>query len=65
MPSSTQPTLLALDIGARQHAFAWEHEQHRDTGVIVNELKALPTFLTTLIRRTGALRVLVEAAGVY
>ena len=65
MPSSTHPTLLALDIGAKQHAFAWAHEQHRDSGVVPNEPAALRTFLTTLIRRTGALRVLVEATGVY
>ncbi len=65
MPSSTQPTLLALDIGAKQHAFAWENEPHRDAGVIPNELPALRSFLTALMRRTGALRVLVEATGVY
>lgn len=65
MSSTSLPTLLALDIGAKQHAFAWEDGQHRDTGVVPNEPTALRTFLTTLIRRTGALRVLVEATGVY
>ncbi|MDQ6648412.1 MAG: IS110 family transposase [Pseudomonadota bacterium] len=65
MSSSTQPTLLALDIGAKQHAFAWEHASHQNTGVVPNEPKALRSFLTTLMRRTGRLNVLVEATGVY
>jgi transposase len=65
MPSSNTPTLLALDIGARQHAFAWESAPHREAGVIANDPSTLRTFLTALMRHTGALRVLVEATGVY
>ncbi len=40
MSSSPYPTLFALDIGAKKHAFAWEQESHRDTGVLPNEPKA-------------------------
>jgi transposase len=65
MSSSIPPTLLALDIGAKQHAFAWQNEQHRDTGMVPNQPAALRSFLSSLMRRTGALRVLVEATGVY
>lgn len=63
--SAFQPTLLALDIGAKSHAFAWECAERRETGTLTNEPAALRTFLTRLLKRTGALRVLVEATGIY
>ena len=65
MSSSTHPILLALDIGAKHHAFAWEDGPHRETGLVPNEPKALRTFLSALMRRTGTLHLLVEATGVY
>jgi transposase len=65
MNSTINPVLLALDIGAKTHAFAWELDAHGTTGSITNEPKALRTFLGDLMRRTGALRLLVEATGIY
>lgn len=65
MNPTTIPVLLALDIGAKTHAFAWELNGHKTTGSIVNEPQALRTFLGGLMHRTGALRLLVEATGIY
>lgn len=65
MNTSTESVLLALDIGAKKHAFAWELADHRETGSVDNTPAALRTFLTHLIHRAGGLRVLMEATGVY
>jgi transposase len=65
MNSMMNPVLLALDIGAKNHAFAWELNDRKTTGSVVNEPKALRVFLTDLMHRTGALRLLVEATGIY
>jgi transposase len=65
METSTESVLLALDIGAKKHAFAWEHGDHREAGTVDNTPAALRTFLTQLVRRAGGLRVLMEATGVY
>ena len=40
-PLTPPPTLLALDIGAKTHAFAWEHADHREAGTLVNEPAAI------------------------
>lgn len=65
MDHSTEPVLLALDIGAKQHAFAWAFQGHKETGVVANTSAALRPFLADLIRRGGSLRVLMEATGIY
>lgn len=57
--------LLAFDIGAKRHAYAWEHHDHRETGEIANDLTLLRAFLERLIARAGSVRVLVEATGIY
>lgn len=65
MNMSTKTVLLALDVGAKTHAFAWELAEHREAGSVDNTQAALRTFLTGLIRRAGGLRVLMEATGIY
>lgn len=64
-PSTLPPTLLALDIGAKTHAFAWEDAGHRETGTVTNDPATLRAFLIRLLKRTGSLRVLMEATGIY
>lgn len=63
--SPAVPALLALDIGARQHAFAFEHAAQHLRGEVDNTPAALRTFLTAHLRPERPLRVLVEATGVY
>ncbi len=63
--NTTTPVLLALDIGARKHAFAWEHEGKRTVGSIANDPQQLRTFLKDLIRPSDTLQVLMEATGIY
>lgn len=65
MNPTTTPVLLALDIGAKTHASVWELNGHKTIGSIANEPQALRTFLSGLMHRTGALRLLVEATGIY
>jgi transposase len=65
MNSTINPVLLALDIGAKTHAFAWEFNDRKTTGSIANEPQTLRIFLTDLMRHNGALRLLVEATGIY
>lgn len=65
MKTSTKAVVLALDIGARKHAFAWEQGDHREEGTVDNTPAALRALLTPLLHRTGSLRVLMEATGIY
>lgn len=58
------PALLALDLGARQHAYAYARGAHLDHGTLRNEPAALRDFLKSRLRH-GPLRVLVEATGIY
>lgn len=65
MPSTHVPDLLALDIGAKSHAWASDIHGVRACGTVVNTPTALRTFLQDICRRTAHPRVLVEATGVY
>lgn len=63
---TTAPSvLLALDIGAKKHAFAWEQAGKRTVGSIDNQPQKLRTFLSELMPPAGTLQVLVEATGIY
>lgn len=65
MNKTTEPVLLALDIGARKHTFGWELGEHRESGSVDNTPASLRAFLTGLMHRASGLRVLMEATGVY
>lgn len=65
MSVPVEPLLIALDIGAKRHAFAWEFKNRRETGEIANDLTTLRPFLKGLIARAGSVRLLVEATGIY
>ena len=58
-------TELALDIGAKSHAYCLDTCSRVEQGTLANDPSALRTFLKALIGRTGALRMLVEATGIY
>lgn len=57
--------LLAMDIGAKRHAYVWEFRDQRESGEIANDATALRPFLKALIARAGSVCVLVEATGIY
>jgi transposase len=63
--NTTTPVLLALDIGARKHAFASEHDGRRIVGTVANDPQQLRAFLKDLMRPNGTLQVLMEATGIY
>ncbi|MBL0163939.1 MAG: IS110 family transposase [Xanthomonadales bacterium] len=65
MSVPVEPLLLALDVGAKRHAFAWELKNHREVGEIANDLTTLRPFLKGLIAHAGSVRLLVEATGIY
>lgn len=65
MAQVVTPTLLALDIGASTHAFAVDTGRCQESGEVRNESATLRTFLAQQIARTGTLRVIVEATGIY
>ncbi len=65
MSTSVDVACLALDIGAKTHAFASEFRGHRQTGSLVNDPATLGVFLKEWVNRAGAVRLLVEATGVY
>lgn len=65
MAQIVTPTLLALDVGASKHAFAFDKGGRQSSGEIRNEPATLRTFLAQQIQHTGALRVIVEATGIY
>ena len=56
---------LALDIGARQHQFAFERNGRVKTGSVANDPTVLQAFLKARLKEAGALQVLVEATGIY
>lgn len=65
MSASVDMAWLALDIGARTHAFASEFRGGRQTGSLANDPASLRAFLVAWMERAGAVRLLVEATGVY
>lgn len=65
MSIPTEPLLIALDIGSKRHAYAWEFQGHQKIGEIANDLPELRVFLNRLIERAGTVRLLVEATGIY
>lgn len=64
MAQPAQPALLALDIGARQHAYAFRSARQSDHGTLRNDPETLRAFFSARLRQ-GPLRVLVEATGIY
>lgn len=65
MHTSETVIWLALDIGAKSHAWASQKGDLRETGTIANDPAKLRAFLQALRGKADRLRVLVEAAGVY
>lgn len=65
MSCKVDPVLLALDIGASKHAFALKAGDTQERGEVRNEAGELRSFLGKQLARSGALRVLVEATGIY
>jgi transposase len=65
MSVPTDTLRIAFDIGANRHAYAWEHQGHREEGEIANDVTVLRPFLERLIARAGSVQVLVEATGIY
>jgi len=65
MTNSPATDWLALDIGAKNHAWAGQFNGRRDSGSVANTTKALQTFLKGRLRKGVTLRVLLEATGVY
>lgn len=65
MADTVTPALLALDIGASKHAFALDYRGQGDAGEIRNDPADIRTFLAARLTSHGALRVLVEATGIY
>src|SRR5699024_8544912 len=56
---------LALDVGAKTHAWVSKINGQRGRGSVPNDPAKLRTFLENLLKKTRQLRVLVEATGVY
>lgn len=56
---------LALDVGAKTHAWASKINGQRERGSVLNDPAKLRTFLENLLKKTGQLKMLVEATGVY
>lgn len=65
MTHTVVPALLALDIGASKHAFALDDRGQGEAGEIRNDPTEIRTFLSARLKSTGAMRVLVEATGIY
>lgn len=65
MTSSSCTAWLALDIGAKTHAWASDVDGRREHGAVANTVSALQTFLKGRLRGGVTLRVLVEATGMY
>lgn len=65
MTPAIEPTELALDISAQSHAYCCEVRGRVDHGTVANDPPTLRAFLKDRIGRTGALRLLVEATGIY
>lgn len=56
---------LAFDIGAKKHAYSYEFNGKRETGMIDNAPSKLRAFINKHMPRGVTLRVLAEATGVY
>lgn len=56
---------LALDIGARTHAFAVQIDAFQEQGTLENTPQAVGALLKRLQGRCGQLRVVMEATGIY
>lgn len=65
MAVSHEMAFLALDIGAKSHAWARDLDGGRETGKVDNTPSELRSLLTSCLTRAKRLRVLVEATGVY
>lgn len=65
MSNPTDFDYLALDIGAREHAWCASVHGQEEEGVVSNTPEALKALLKRLLKRTGKLRVLCEATGIY
>lgn len=65
MKSIPASGLMALDIGAKKHDFAWECGDKKEAGSISSSLAPLRQFLAARIKRVGTLKVLMEATGIY
>lgn len=65
MTTSVDTAWLALDIGAKSHAWASDIAGRRESGTVENTSSALLTFLRGRLRPGVTWRVLVEATGVY
>lgn len=65
MSIPVETLLIAFDIGSKRHAYAWEFQGQRKVGEVANDLPELRTLLNRLIERAGAVRLLVEATGIY
>ena len=57
--------LVAFDIGAKSHDFKWEFQNQSKAGQIANEVDTLRAFFEGLLKRSGSIRLLVEATGIY
>lgn len=65
MSIPVETLLLAFDIGAKSHAFKWEFQDQTKSGQIANDMDTLRPFLKSLLARSSAVRLLVEATGIY
>lgn len=65
MHASETIAWLALDIGAKSHAWACQRGDRREAGTIANDPAKLRAFLKARMGKVHHLRVLVEATGVY
>jgi transposase len=65
MAAVVEHTDLALDIGSKTHAYCCETRGVVEEGTVANTPDTLRTFLKGMRERTGVLRVLVEATGIY
>ncbi len=65
MAQIVAPTLVALDIGASKHAVAFEYRGQGKTDEIRNDPAEIRNFLSARLKSHGAVRVLVEATGIY
>lgn len=65
MAQAVSATLLALDIGASRHVFAFDSGRQQGSGEVRNEPGELRSFLAQQLERTGVLRVILEATGIY
>lgn len=57
--------LVALDVGARTHAFARQLGQKDDAGELDNTPEAIARFLKASGKQCTRLRVVMEATGIY